>query len=110
MAGEDLDIQEQEEEQEEEQESGGSKKASLLVIILAVMLIVAVGVVCFVLYPMYQEMTGGADSTAKAVVEEPEPKEIVVGKIFKIEGLTVNPKGSMGRRYVIFDIALEYCS
>jgi len=52
-------------------------------------------------------MTGGADSTT--VEDEPEEEQdVVVGMIYKIEGLTVNPKGSMGRRYVVFDIALEY--
>ena len=107
MAGDDLEVQEQDQDQDQEEtQAAGSKKSMLIVIILVVSLITALSLVYFVLYPKYQEMTGGADSTL--VEEEPEKKEIVVGKLFKIEGLTVNPKNSMGRRFVVLDIVLEY--
>jgi len=104
MAGDDLDVQEQLEE--EAPAASGSKKSMLIIIILAVSLIAALSLVYFVVYPKYQEITGGVDSTA---AEEPEEEEsAVVGLMYKIEGLTVNPKGSMGRRFVVVDIALEY--
>ncbi len=113
VADEEINGQEQTEELAEEEVSAGSKKTVLIIIILAVMLVAATGVVYFVLYPMYQEMTGvAADSTADstAVLEDEDEDEGLppLGQIFNMVNLTVNPKGSMGRRYAVIDLAVEY--
>lgn len=109
MANENVDNNEQNVDNYEQDgnASGGGKKTGLIIIILVVILIVAAVVVFFVLYPKYQELTGTADDTEQ-VQEEEKEKLPEIGMIYKINGLTVNPKNSMGRRFAVFDLALEY--
>lgn len=92
--------------QDEIAESGG-KKSGMIIIILLVALIAAAALVFFVLYPKYKELTGTAEDTEQ-VQEEEKEKLTEIGQIYKISGLTVNPKNSMGRRFAVFDLALEY--
>lgn len=83
------------------------KKSGMIIIILLVALIAAAALVFFVLYPKYKELAGTAGETEQ--VQEEDNKNLQeIGQIYKISGLTVNPKNSMGRRFGVFDIALEY--
>ena len=92
-------------EQKENNEAGG-KKTGLIIIVLVIILIAAAALVFFLLYPKYQQLTGANEETEQ--VQEEEVKAPEVGLIYKISGLTVNPKLSMGRRFAVFDLALEY--
>lgn len=69
------------------------------------MIVVAVVLVVFILFPKYQELTGQDTAEQEEVIKE-EPKTL--GQVFKIENITINPKGSMGRRFAVFEVALEY--
>jgi len=104
----DEEVKENDESIEEEiKPPSGGKKGMLIIIVGAVMLVVAIFLVVFIIYPKYQELNGQADVTEEAeeeVVDEP----VEIGMILKIENITINPKGSMGRRFAIFEIALEY--
>ncbi len=87
-------------------EKSGGKKSMILLIIGVVMIVLAAVLVIFVIFPKYQQMNGGAaeEEVAEEVPEGPVP----IGKILKIENITINPKGSQGRRFAVFEMALEY--
>jgi len=104
MADEDIKNPEDQEAAVEEKPKGG--KTMIIIGAGVVMIVVAVVLVVFVLFPKYQEMTGQASSEPEEVVVEEKPMEL--GQIFKIENITINPKGSMGRRFAVFEVALEY--
>ncbi len=95
-----------EEKKEEVKEKSGGKKSMLLLIVGVVMIVLAAVLVIFVIFPKYQQMNGGAveEEVAEEVPEGPTP----IGKILKIENITINPKGSQGRRFAVFEMALEY--
>lgn len=101
MAEENLENNEQ-----NEGNKAGGKKTGLIIIILVVVLLLAAALVFFILYPKYQQLTGTKDETEQ--VQKEEEKAAGIGLIYKISGLTVNPKNSMGRRFAVFDLALEY--
>ncbi len=92
--------------EEKGKEKSGGKKSMILLIIGVVMIVLAAVLVIFVIFPKYQQMNGGAaeEEVAEEVPEGPVP----IGKILKIENITINPKGSQGRRFAVFEMALEY--
>ncbi len=78
------------------------KKWPLIAGIIVVQVIAAVLLVVFFLFPRYQQWAEAGE------IEEPvkeEKKEL--GFIYTISDLTVNPKNSMGRRFAVFEVALE---
>ncbi len=99
-------MAEEEEKKEEVKEKSGGKKSMMLLIIGLVMIVLAAVLVIFVVFPKYQQMNGGA--AEEEVVEEAPEGPAPIGKILKIENITINPKGSQGRRFAVFEMALEY--
>jgi len=91
---------------EQEAPKGGSK-TMMLIIIGVVMLLVSVALVVFVIFPKYQQLTGTGDET-EVVEEAPAEGPTQIGQVFTIDNLTINPKGSMGRRFAVFEIVLEF--
>ena len=84
----------------------GGKKTMLLLIVGIVMIVVAALLVVFIIYPKYQQISGAAPE--EEVAEEVPEGPVKIGKILKIENITINPKGSQGRRFAVFEMALEY--
>ena len=97
MADEELNENE-EQEQEEIVKPAGGKKTLIMVAVGVIMLVIAVILVVFVIYPKYQQMMG-VESDTEEVEEKKKEGPLEVGEIFKIEGLTVNPRGSLGSRF-----------
>ncbi len=80
------------------------KKGFLFLTIILVQIIAAIALVVFVIYPKFAGSTDpGADQQKEAGVKEGN----TLGTLFSISNLTVNPKGSMGRRFAVFEVALE---
>ena len=84
----------------------GGKKSILLLIVGLVMIVLAAVLVIFVIFPKFQQMNGSVPE--EEVVEEVKEEPAKIGNILKIENITINPKGSLGRRFAVFEIALEY--
>ncbi len=86
-----------------------TKKSKTMVILIigVVLLLVSIALVMFVIFPKYQEMTGAAQEQAAETKEATDDKP-AIGLIYKISNITVNPKGSLGRRFAVFEVALEY--
>ncbi|HHJ53664.1 MAG TPA: flagellar basal body-associated FliL family protein [Caldithrix abyssi] len=94
-----------EEEKEQQEQPKKSKKGMMIAIIIAAQLIVAVLLVVFVIYPrMYPSAPGGEEVKEEQKKEEQGKK---LGPTYTISDLTVNPKGSMGRRFAVFEVVLE---
>ena len=99
---EDLPENEQVEEEPSEFEDGKKKKSKIFYLaIFAVQIIVAIVLVKFFIIP-WSSATDGEVSVEEEqeIIQEDEPKEI--GTIYKLPALTVNPKGSRGRRFAVF--------
>ncbi len=90
----------------EEKAKSGGKKSMMLLIVGIVMIVLAAVLVIFVIFPKFQQMNGTAPE--EEVAEEVPEGPVQIGKILKIENITINPKGSQGRRFAVFEMALEY--
>ena len=95
------------EEKKEEVPVKKKSKTMLVIIIGVVLLLISIALVIFVIFPKYQEMTGASQEDTTEVKEAEEMKP-AIGLIYKISNITINPKGSMGRRFAVFEVALEY--
>lgn len=84
----------------------GGKKSMMLIIVGVVMIALAAVLVIFVIFPKFQQMNGTAPE--EEVAEEVPDGPAKIGNILKIENITINPKGSQGRRFAVFEMALEY--
>jgi len=107
MADENVNVDEviNDDELTEYEKSEKKKKKTIILIGLVVFqLILALIVVKFFIYPWYINNSSNADSTAET--EEMNEKRSL-GMIYKISDLTVNPKGSGGRRFAVFELALS---
>lgn len=78
-------------------------KLPLIIGMVLLQIIAAAAIAYFVILPKFEEVTNPAGG--EQVAEKPEPYEL--GYIYTISDLTVNPKGSMGHRFAVFEIALE---
>ena len=90
----------------EYEQSEQKKKKILYVVIFAIQVILAFVLIKFVVLPWYN--VNDNEKHDEEVIEEPqkmEKKEL--GQIFTISDLTVNPRGSRGRRFAVFEIALS---
>ena len=90
-----------EEEGFDKQNSGSSKKTILIATIIFIQFIIAAVVVVYVIIPKVSGSNGEEEA------EEKVAEERVRGQIYKISELAINPKGSMGRRFAVFEVALE---
>jgi flagellar FliL protein len=90
-------------ENEQEKKSSGSKKTILIAAIIAIQVILAIVVVVFVILPKINAPE--AEGEAAEAAEETIKKER--GLIYKVSDITLNPKGTMGKRFAVFEVALE---
>ncbi|MCB0281051.1 MAG: flagellar basal body-associated FliL family protein [Calditrichae bacterium] len=101
---------EEQEQQEEVFDDKKKKKVLYLVVILA-QLIIAGFLIWYFVWPEYEEFQGLDESITEVKGEsvdedeESEPKEL--GVMYQIENLTVNPKGTRGMRFAVFEFSLE---
>ncbi len=93
---------EKEQESSEEVYPGKKKNWGLIIGVVLVQLIVAVFIIKFLVFPNEGESSESVEEEAEQVEETKE-----MGFIYKISNLTINPKNSMGRRFAVFEIALE---
>ncbi len=87
-----------------QEEQPKKKKGLMIAIIIVVQLIVAILLVVFVIYPRLYPSDPNAEEADKEKKEEVTEK---LGPTFTISDLTVNPKGTMGRRFAVFEVVLE---
>ncbi|KAA3617615.1 MAG: hypothetical protein D8M58_01345 [Calditrichaeota bacterium] len=105
------EVEGKEEVVEEQEPEKKSSKAGLYIAIIVVQLLVAGFLIWKFVMPEYNELTELNDQVAQqeegAENDEDEegPKEL--GLMYKIENLTVNPKGTRGMRYAVFEFSLE---
>jgi len=88
----------------EAQEAPKKKKGLLIGIIILVQLIVAAVLVIFIIYPKF---AGNGEEAEEKPKEKTEEAGHQLGPTYTISDLTVNPKGSMGRRFAVFEVVLE---
>lgn len=81
------------------------KKKLTYIIVFVVQIILAFVLIKFVIFPWYNN--DNAEEAVEEVQEEEskEPKDL--GHIYTISNLTVNPSGSRGRRFAVFEIAVS---
>ncbi len=105
------DVEEKEEAVEEKAPEKKSSKAVLYIVIITVQLVIAGFLVWKFVLPEYNELSELNDKVSGETEEEEpeeedgEPKEL--GVMYKIENLTVNPQGSRGMRFAVFEFSLE---
>ncbi len=96
------------EEKKEEAPVKKKSKTMLIIIIGVVLLLISVALVVFVIFPKYQEMSGNGADQDTVEAKDQDDQQPAIGQIFKISNITINPKGSLGRRFAVFEVALEY--
>ncbi len=79
-------------------------KWGLIIGLVLVQVIAAIAIVYFLILPRLWPDTAD-QGKAKAKIEKKENKE--PGVIYTISDITINPKDSYGRRFAVFEIALE---
>ncbi len=109
------EVEEQEELDEELVFEKKPRKVLLYSAIVVVQLIVAGFLIWIFVMPEYNELSeldkAVSEQTDEEEIDEDEdedegePKEL--GLMYKIENLTVNPKGTRGMRYAVFEFSLE---
>ena len=91
--------------EEKAPEAKNPTKWGLIISLFFVQILVAIALVYFLILPKLAPASNdeAADSEKKVTkVESKEP-----GILVMIDNLTINPKGSFGRRYAVFEVALE---
>ncbi len=89
---------------EQVQDQKNPTKWGLIIGLFFVQILVVVALVYFLILPrLNPSSTAEPEAEKKEVkVEKKEP-----GVLVTIDNLTINPKGSYGRRYAVFEVALE---
>jgi len=103
---EEQQTEEQVEETSDYEQSEKKKKKIIYIAIFAVQIIVAIVLVKFFIIPW----NSGDEEEVNAEEQEQvldEDEKIEIGAIYKLPSLTVNPKGSRGRRFAVFEIAFS---
>lgn len=101
----------EEQEQQEEVFDDKKKKKIIYLAVILVQLIIAGFLIWKFVWPEYEELQGIDETLAEVKGEsvdedeESEPKEL--GVMYQIENLTVNPKGTRGMRFAVFEFSLE---
>lgn len=95
-----------EEELSDYEESEQKKKKMLYIIIFVIQIIVGLALVKFLIIPWYngkdEEVLGEEFQDVQPEIEQKE-----IGTIYRLPALTVNPKGSRGRRFAVIEIAFS---
>jgi len=82
----------------------GKKKKLIYIIIFGVQIIIAFVLVKFFLLPWYSGDERDVTSEEQVVEEQDSG---TFGQIYKMPSMTVNPKGSRGRRFAVIEIAFS---
>ncbi len=98
------DVPEEKSMAKEEDVKPNQTKWGLIITLILVQVIAAVAIVYFLIVPKLWPNTESQDGE-KAKVEKKVKKE--PGIIYTISDITINPKDSYGRRFAVFEIALE---
>lgn len=104
---EDQELEEPVEEELTDYEQGEEKKKKMMyLIIFVIQVIVGFALVYFLIIPWY---SGTDEEFAEEDYQEVQPEIIQkeIGTIYKLPALTVNPKGSRGRRFAVIEIAFS---
>ena len=98
--------QEEQLEEKTEYELAEEKKKKLTyIIVFVVQIILAFVLIKFVIFPWYNN--DGEEAYTEDVEEVENGEPIEIGYMYTISNLTVNPSGSRGRRFAVFEIALS---
>ncbi len=92
-------------EEEKVPEAKNPTKWGLIIGLFFAQVVVAVILVYFLILPRLAPSSKGQGDEAKNEKVEVKSKE--PGVLVDIKNLTINPKGSYGRRYAVFEVALE---
>lgn len=90
--------------EEKAPEAKNPTKWGLIIALFFVQILVAVALVYFLILPRLSPASNN-NSAEEEKVAKTESKE--PGILVTIDNLTINPKGSYGRRYAVFEVALE---
>lgn len=105
------EVEEKDGAAEESAPEKKSSKAGLYIGIIVVQLLIAGFLIWKFVLPEYNQVAelndqvSGNQETEEPEEDDSEPKEL--GVMYKIENLTVNPKGTRGMRYAVFEFSLE---
>jgi len=80
------------------------------VAIIAAQLLVAVFLVWKFVLPEYQQLNDATEVVTEQVenvAEEEDAEPLELGVMYQVESLTVNPRGTRGMRFAIFEFSLE---
>ncbi|MCD4691642.1 MAG: flagellar basal body-associated FliL family protein [Calditrichales bacterium] len=96
-------VKDKKEQESSEEVYPGKKKNWGLIIGVVLAQLIAVGfIVKFLVFPSEGESSESVEEEAEQVEETKG-----IGLIYKISDLTINPKNSMGKRFAVFEVALE---
>ncbi len=104
MAEEKEDVTQETPEEQPEKKS----KKGLYAALIGAQLVIAAVLAWYFIFPEYQQLAEAkalTEGTEAQEAEEHEPREL--GQIYSIQNITVNPKGSGGTRFAVFELALE---
>ncbi len=90
--------------EEKAPETKNPTKWGLIISLFFVQILVVVALVYFLILPRLSPASNN-NSTKEEEIAKTESKE--PGILVTIDNLTINPKGSYGRRYAVFEVALE---
>ncbi|APF18230.1 flagellar basal body-associated FliL family protein [Caldithrix abyssi] len=90
--------------EEKVQEAKNPTKWGLIIALFGVQILVAVALVYFLILPRLSPASSGEPEAQKKEQKVDKKKP---GILVTIDNLTINPKGSFGRRYAVFEVALE---
>ena len=89
--------------EEKAPEAKNPTKWGLIISLFFVQILLAVVLVYFLILPRLSPAS--SNNSTKEEIAKTESKE--PGILVTIDNLTINPKGSYGRRYAVFEVALE---
>ncbi|MCD6374677.1 MAG: flagellar basal body-associated FliL family protein [Caldisericaceae bacterium] len=89
--------------EEKAPEAKNPTKWGLIISLFFVQILLAVVLVYFLILPRFSPAS--SNNSTKEEIAKTESKE--PGILVTIDNLTINPKGSYGRRYAVFEVALE---
>jgi len=89
--------------EEKAPEAKNPTKWGLIISLFFIQILLAVVLVYFLILPRLSPAS--SNNSTKEEIAKTESKE--PGILVTIDNLTINPKGSYGRRYAVFEVALE---
>ncbi len=104
MSPKNNDVPEEKPMGKEEEVKPNQTKWGLIIGLILIQVVAAIAIVYFLIVPkLWPDAANAGEEKAK--IEKKEKKE--PGVIYTISDITINPKDSYGRRFAVFEIALE---